>query len=86
MGTRKVILVTYGALSKTDFILLEHYHAWLQTIPVDERPCVLVTETNLDESDLEFLQRSKMLINKHDQVIAEIKLDIGLRLRSKKPA
>lgn len=83
MGSRKVIAVTYGSLSHTDFILLESYQSWLKTIPESERGCVLITETNLTEDDLVFLERTKELINRHEHAVNELKLNLSDRLKMK---
>lgn len=70
--TDSVILVTFGRQSNCRFILRSDFRAWLQTLPANERKCVLVTETDMSPADLEFMDRSQKIIDRLEMEQEEV--------------
>jgi hypothetical protein len=82
----QVILVTYGRWSESRFMLLSTYQTFLKTIEPSERACVMVTPTDYDPSDLDFMQKSNEIIGRLELDIKEQREMVVTRLKQRKRA
>ncbi len=82
----QVILVTFGPRSECVFMLMSHYQTWLKSIDPSERACVLVTPTNYDVADLDFLAKSNDIIRRLENEITEQREFVATRLKQRRRA
>jgi hypothetical protein len=80
----RVILATYGKQSKCRFVRLSEYHAFLKTLPEDERQFVMTTETDIDADDLDFIERSQAIIDRCELEAREAQLRLVEWSKSRK--
>jgi hypothetical protein len=80
----QVILVTFGQWSESRFMLLSQYQTWLKTIEPSERNCVMVTPTDYDATDIDFMERSNSIIKRLESEISEQRELLATRLKQRR--
>jgi hypothetical protein len=80
----RVILVTFGRQSKCLFMLLSDYQSWRKTI--DKNEYVLITHTDMDAADLEFMNRSNAIIDRLEREVDEVEQRLVDRMKQRKRA
>ncbi len=82
-----VILVTFGPQSSCVFMLMSQYQKWVKAnVEPSERACVMVTPTNYDVADIEFLSKSNDIIKRLESEISEQREMVATRMKQRKRA
>ncbi len=86
VSSDQVILVTFGSNSQCLFMLLSDYQTWLKTIDPSERNCVMVTPTDYDAADLDFMDKSNKIIDRLESEVREQRELVTTRLKQRRRA
>jgi hypothetical protein len=63
---------------------MSDYHSWRKTI--DPKEYVLITHTDMDASDLEFMNRSNAIIDRLEREVDEVEQRVIDRMKQKRRA
>jgi hypothetical protein len=81
---KRVYLVASGPFSECYFIAANSELEVRMTLPKGERECALVTETDMDPTDLAFIEKTQLIVKRLENEVTEAKMNLADRMNRRK--